>query len=413
MKASLELSSKKNRNGLFEIYIRIQDGLKKRRIKANYAVAKNQFKSKNHNLQWVRNHPNAHKINAELKFLIDQYNDVVSTGKNEQKTLSPETVIHRAKKVNEAVSLIKFMELKISQMLQYNQRKGYIQSLNKWKAFCVEQKLGDLDFRQIDVYILKSFENYLFKKGLKSSTVYGDLKRIRSCFNMAIKEQLIGVGDYIFKAYTMPKIIAPVKEKLSIDELKTFSEVNYEDGSLIKTTQKAFLLAFHIAGGRIEDILTLKWENIKKDRLEYVMSKTGSNTSFLITSQINEILSYFKSIKKKDSELIVPLMKNEIVNFKYSKIEHENELYKKEISIKTALINKYLKKIAKDAGIEKKITSHISRHTFASIAIKKSNGDINFVQNALKHSSPKITQIYLASLDNEYMDEKMKNVTDL
>lgn len=54
MKAALELSSKKNNNGLYEIYIRVQDNLgKKKRIKANCAITKNQFKSKNHNLSWV------------------------------------------------------------------------------------------------------------------------------------------------------------------------------------------------------------------------------------------------------------------------------------------------------------------------------------------------------------------------
>lgn len=58
MKASLELSSKKNRDGLFEIYIRIQEGNVKKRIKANIAVAKNQFKSKNHNQEWVQKHSN-------------------------------------------------------------------------------------------------------------------------------------------------------------------------------------------------------------------------------------------------------------------------------------------------------------------------------------------------------------------
>jgi len=43
MKAALELSSKPNRDGLFEIYIRIQEGKKKKRIKANIAVKQNQL----------------------------------------------------------------------------------------------------------------------------------------------------------------------------------------------------------------------------------------------------------------------------------------------------------------------------------------------------------------------------------
>lgn len=298
-------------------------------------------------------------------------------------------------------------------MLEYNQRKGYVQVLNNWKAYVEKEKLGDLDFRQIDVGVLKGFENFLFKKGLESSTVYSNLKRVRSCFNMAIKEQLIAVGDYIFKAYTMPKAKTAKKEKLTIDELKMFMSQEYDKGSLIKTSQQAFLLAFNLAGVRIEDVLTLTWDNVKKERIEYVMAKTGAINSFQLTPQINSILKYFKSINNGESKLIVPLIDENILQFKTSKKENENELYKKEISRKTALVNKFLNKIKEDLAIDKKISTHIARHTFASIAIKKSNGDINFVQNALKHSNPKITQVYLASLDNDSMDDKMKDVTSL
>ena len=143
------------------------------------------------------------------------------------------------------------------------------------------------------------------------------------------------------------------------------------------------------------------------------MVKTGSINSFQITPQIRKILDYFKSVKREDSQLIVPIMDDKMVELKSSKNEKENEMYKKEVGRKTALINKFLKKIGEDAVIDKKISTHIARHTFASIAIKKSNGDINFVQNALKHSNAKITQVYLASLDNDSMDSKMNDVTSI
>ena len=414
MKVALELSSKKNSNSLYEIYIRVQDNQgKKKRIKANCAVAKNQFKSKNHNLQWVRNHSNAKKINADLKLLLDEYHDVLLISATQKKSITPEYLIYKSNKTSEVPTLKHYFEIKISQMLEYNQRKGYIQVLNNWLKYTKDNKLGELDFKQVDVQILKGFENFLFKKGLSSGTVYGNLKRVRSCFNMAIKEQIISVGDYIFRAYTMPKVKATQKEKLTIEELKLFISQQYEDGSLIKTAQQVFLLAFNLAGVRIEDVLTLKWENIKNERLEYVMSKTGAINSFQITPQIRLILEYFKSIKLHDAKLIVPIMSEEVAKLKSSKDEVENETYKKEIGRKTSLINKFLKKIGEDAVIDKKISTHIARHTFASIAIKKSNGDINFVQNALKHSNAKITQVYLASLDNDSMDSKMNDVTSL
>ena len=231
---------------------------------------------------------------------------------------------------------------------------------------------------------------------------------------MAIKEQILSVGDYIFKAYNMPKVTATKKEKLTIEELKLFANLEYENGSIIKTAQKVFMLAFNLAGIRIEDILTLRWDNVKNNRIEYVMAKTGAINSFQITLQIQSLLDYFRSIQVvRSNTLIVPILDEKIALLKSSKSEIENEKYKKEIGRKTSLINKFLNKISEDAGIDKKITTHIARHSFASIAIKKTNGNVNFVQNALKHSNPKITQVYLASLDNESMDSKMNYVTTL
>ncbi|MCU0359465.1 MAG: site-specific integrase [Bacteroidia bacterium] len=413
MKAALELASKRNRDGLFEIYVRIQDGNAKRRVKANIAVAKNQFKSKNHNLHWVRNHANAKKINADLKLMLDEYNDSIFKGLVEKRVLTPALVKHQSKQKEASQSLVKYFEQKINQMLEYNQRRGYVHVLKYWCNYTESAGLGDLEFKQVTVNILKGFENYLYKKGLSSNTVYGHMKRLRSCYNMAIKEEIISVGDYIFKAYTMPKVRASKKEKLSPEELKAFMSLEYENGTNIKTAQQIFLLSFNLAGMRIEDVLTLTWKHVKKDRIEYEMTKTGALSSFRINPQIKAILDYFKTNKKPNSALIVPMMDEKIAKLKNSRDEKENELYKKEVSRKTSLVNKFLKEIAKDAEIDKKVSSHIARHTFASIAIKRSNGDINFVQNALKHSNPKITQIYLASLDNEYLDKKMDEVTNL
>ena len=77
MKAAFELSPHTNKNGLYEIYLRIQDGTKKKRIKTNISLAKKQFKSKNHNLKWVVNHPNHHAINADLRILLEEYEDKI------------------------------------------------------------------------------------------------------------------------------------------------------------------------------------------------------------------------------------------------------------------------------------------------------------------------------------------------
>ncbi len=295
MKPALELSSKKNREGLYEIYIRVQDGNKKKRVKANLAVHKNQFKSKNHNLKWIINHPNHIKLNADLRKLLDEYEDVIfSSGVNKQ-SVSPETIIHKIKNSEESEYLVKFCKSKISLMDNYNHQKGYTQTLNNWLDYIESEKLGDLMFTQITVNIVKGFENFLRKKKLKESTIYTNLKRIRALFNQAIKEEVIEPKHYIFRAYTMPKASSAKKERLTLEELKLFASADYEKGSLIKNVQQAFLLSFYLAGARVEDMLTLKQSYVLKDRIEYTMDKTGAISSWKITPQMREIIKYFKN----------------------------------------------------------------------------------------------------------------------
>ncbi len=74
-------------------------------------------------------------------------------------------------------------------------------------------------------------------------------------------------------------------------------------------------------------------------------------------------------------------------------------------------MNKYLKKIAALAEIEKPLTTHIARHSFSDIARKK-KASIYDISKLLGHSSIKVTEIYLASLDLDSQDETLKSIMD-
>jgi integrase/recombinase XerD len=64
-----------------------------------------------------------------------------------------------------------------------------------------------------------------------------------------------------------------------------------------------------------------------------------------------------------------------------------------------------LKTIATKAKIEKKISFHTSRHTFATRALRKGMR-IEYVSKLIGHSNIKTTQIY-AKIVNEELDEAM------
>lgn len=68
-------------------------------------------------------------------------------------------------------------------------------------------------------------------------------------------------------------------------------------------------------------------------------------------------------------------------------------------------INRYLKEIAKEAGIDKKITFHMARHTFATTITLQNGIPIETVSKMLGHAAISTTQIYAKVVDNKVMDD--------
>ncbi len=64
-------------------------------------------------------------------------------------------------------------------------------------------------------------------------------------------------------------------------------------------------------------------------------------------------------------------------------------------------MNAYLKEIADICGIDKKLTSHIARHTFATTVTLNNDVPIETVSKMLGHSSIKMTKIYAKLLDKK------------
>lgn len=59
----------------------------------------------------------------------------------------------------------------------------------------------------------------------------------------------------------------------------------------------------------------------------------------------------------------------------------------------TSSIERIVREMSREAGIRKKVTPHVLRHTFAT-TVMRNGGDIRFIQELLGHASVATTQIY-------------------
>ena len=67
--------------------------------------------------------------------------------------------------------------------------------------------------------------------------------------------------------------------------------------------------------------------------------------------------------------------------------------------ISNAKYNEYLKEIAKILGIEKRVTSHLARHTFATTITYANGVSIETISKMLGHTKLSTTQIYARIVD--------------
>jgi site-specific recombinase XerD len=76
----------------------------------------------------------------------------------------------------------------------------------------------------------------------------------------------------------------------------------------------------------------------------------------------------------------------------------------------TKIINKYIKQITKEVGINKNVTTYFARHSFATV-LKRSGAKIEMISELLGHSNVGVTENYLDSFEKEQIQKETDVLT--
>lgn len=146
------------------------------------------------------------------------------------------------------------------------------------------------------------------------------------------------------------------------------------------------------------------------------MGKNNKPRDIKLIPAALDILKHYRKDDAQPTDYIFPLLDGKAIWSKYVTQEEKNRMPSDMkynmftvISAKTALINKELAIIAKRAGIEKKVSTHVARHTFARKA-KDEGMDNLMVKDLLGHSSVSITERYMGSFATERTDNAMSEI---
>jgi integrase len=202
-----------------------------------------------------------------------------------------------------------------------------------------------------------------------------------------VRRGLISVDSDPFKALRL-KYKESKRKFLYPDEIEAICHLELDDNSLIGKVRLIFLFCFE-TGLRIGDALFLKTKDFNGEYIQYYCQKSDGYETLPLTKEAQRILT-------------LTLNSSTGGTFIFSFIE-ENRLFD-DLSIlnekkrKTALINKYLKEIAKRSKITVSLSSHQARHTMAVNALCKGLSYAE-IKALLNHSDVKTTQLYAQAYD--------------
>ena len=254
---------------------------------------------------------------------------------------------------------------------------------------------GPLRFSAITPAFLDEYETHLIEKYQnKTNTIASNFRCIRAILYRAIRDGLASQAENPFFHFRI-KTTKANRTKLNLKQIGEIEKLDLSKGALLWHVRNYFLFSFYCGGIRFGDVAKLKCSCIYDDRLTYTMSKTGKSKSIKLVKQAGEIAKYY--VTDDQEGFLFPIIR------KYNTSTPKRML--NAISAQNALVNKYLKRIGEVAGIQEKISFHISRHSFADAA--RSNGwGVYDISKALGHSDLKTTERYLKGMDSEALDKR-------
>ena len=174
------------------------------------------------------------------------------------------------------------------------------------------------------------------------------------------------LGKDLFSNFESPKKEKRLPTILSKEEIKQLIEK-------ADTSKSKVIISFLYATGlRVSELVNLKVQDINlENRTGMVKFGKGNKDRMFILSE--KIISDLKAFIDKHP------------NYQY--------LFSKDKPLTTRNIQKIVKLATKKAGINKKITPHTMRHSFATHLLEAGT-DIRFIQELLGHSNLNTTQIY-------------------
>ncbi len=255
-----------------------------------------------------------------------------------------------------------------------NNSKPWRHTLRHLKIF---SKNNIVTFDQVTKSYCNNFKIYL-ERNLSQNSAHTYFAKLRAALNQAISDDILNKANPAQLIIVKKQRVA--RQSLDIEEIKLLIDTPCKNDQ----SKQAFLFSC-FTGLRISDVKKLNWDEINNGYLYIRQKKTDDP----IKNKLNKTTKKILNAQKK-----LNITNNRVFNL----VNSDNN------------INIHIKDWVKNAGINKKITFHCSRHTFATLLL---NSDVSIytVKEYMGQKNVIVTQEYV-KLANKVKDKEIDKLPE-
>jgi integrase/recombinase XerD len=281
--------------------------------------------------------------------------------------------------------------LRLEKSLSGNSVEAYLRDVRKLTDF-LELKGLQIAPENITPTILRDFLEWVNELGMTVHSQARTLSGIRAYYKFLIMEDMLTADPT--ETIEAPKLDRKLPDTLNfheIEQLLAAIDLSTPEG----TRNRAMLETLYSSGLRVSELLDLKLSNLYED------------------------MGFLKVAGKGDKERLVPIGRDALKHIKlyregvrcHLKIKKGHEdfvfLNRRGARLTRVMVFTIIKDLAARAGIQKQVSPHTFRHSFATHLIE-GGADLRAVQEMLGHESITTTEIY-THLDRDYLKQVIKD----
>jgi site-specific recombinase XerD len=280
--------------------------------------------------------------------------------------------------------LFPFMDYVIKSLKENNRHKTASICITAKSSFEYFRCGQDILLDKIDNDLMRKYETYLKNNGLMKNTISCYMRSLRAVYNQAVKLGLTSQKNPFANIFTrIDKTVKRAVNEAVIVRLKNLDLSEYPELAL---AHDLFMFSFYLRGISFIDMANLRKNNVKNGYIIYARSKTKQMLTIKLEACMQEIIDRYAT--QTIDDYLLPVYTAQNCNY----------------SSQLRNYNKRLKRISDMLGLETPLSSYVSRHTWATLALRKGIS-VEIISESMGHGNESTTRIYLASLGQSVIDE--------